>query len=281
MKKNKIRLGNGFAAKLSENVKPAQDGEIRIMSSNLLVGYKSWGGLPVKPRAAMYVSLIQTVKPDVIGVQEMCDGWYCAIRNNLPKGYKMLYPFSTGVFVRMTAMIYNADRLDVVQSGQIKYKKGDNPRLRRVVWAVFEDKQSKKRFAVTNTHFDLLREGQEERGMQTMQAQCDELLELIRSLHAEYDCPVFATGDFNTKEDTPETPAIDAPEIYERLAGELADSKYAAEECSFGAESSFADPSYDHIFINGTATAKRFTMLSDPYMNAMSDHYPIYTDLEI
>lgn len=255
MKKNKIRLGNGFAAKLSENVKPAQDGEIRIMSSNLLVGYKSWGGLPVKPRAAMYISLIQTVKPDVIGVQEMCDGWYCAIRNNLPKGYKMLYPFSTGVFVRMTAMIYNADRLDVVQSGQVKYEKGDNPRLRRAVWAVFEDKQSKKRFAVTNTHFDLLREGQEEQGMQTMQAQCDELLELIRSLHAEYDCPVFATGDFNTKEDTPETPAIDAPEIYERLAGELADSKYAAEECSFGAESSFADPSYDH--------------------------YPVYTDLEL
>lgn len=28
-------------------------------------------------------------------------------------------------------------------------------------------------------------------------------------------------------------------------------------------------------------TAKRFTMLSDSYMNAMSDHYPIYTDLEI
>lgn len=251
------------------------------MSSNLLVGYKSWGGLPVKPRAAMYISLIQTVKPDVIGVQEMCDGWYCAIRNNLPKGYKMLYPFSTGVFVRMTAMIYNADRLDVVQSGQVQYEKGDNPRLRRAVWAVFEDKQSKKRFAVTNTHFDLLREGQEERGMQTMQAQCDELLELIRSLHAEYDCPVFATGDFNTKEDTPETPAIDAPEIYERLAGELADSKYAAEECSFGAESGFADPSYDHIFINGTATAKRFTMLSDSYMNDMSDHYPIYADLEI
>lgn len=117
--------------------------------------------------------------------------------------------------------------------------------------------------------------------MQTMQAQCDELLELIRSLHAGYDCPVFATGDFNTKEETPETPAIDAPEIYERLAGELADSKYAAEECSFGAESGFADPSYDHIFLFGSAKAKRFTMLSDPYMNAMSDHYPIYADLEI
>lgn len=42
-----------------------------------------------------------------------------------------------------------------------------------------------------------------------------------------------------------------------------------------------ANPSYDHIFINGTATAKRFTMLSDSYMNAMSDHYPIYADLEI
>lgn len=64
--------------------------DIRIMSSNLLVGYKSWGGKPVKPRAKQYVSLIEKFAPDVIGIQEMCDGWFCCIKHNLPKGYKML-----------------------------------------------------------------------------------------------------------------------------------------------------------------------------------------------
>ncbi len=274
-------LPHGFEDALAQDVSPAEDGIVRIMSANLLVGYESWGGLPVKPRAKMFESVLETVKPDVVGLQEMCDGWYCAVKNNLPKGYKMLFPVSTGVFVRMTAMIYNSETLELVEGGQLKYENGDNPRLRRAVWAVFEEKESGKRFAVTNTHLDLLREGQEARELQVMQSQCDELISLIKSLNAEYGCPVFSVGDFNAMENTPETGALDAPEIYEKLGSVLADSKYTAAQVSFGTESTFRQPSYDHIFIYGQASARNFVMLSDEYMNDMSDHYPVYGDMLI
>lgn len=274
-------LPQGFADSLSQDASPAENGTVRIMSSNLLVGYESWGGLPVKPRAQMFKTVLETVRPDVAGLQEMCDGWYCAVKNNLPKGYKMLFPVSTGVFVRMTAMIYNSETLDLVKSGQLKYENGDNPRLRRAVWAVFEHKESGKRFAVTNTHLDLLREGQEAREMQVMQSQSDELISLVGALGSEYNCPVFSVGDFNAMERTAETGELDAPEIYEKLAGSLTDSKYSAVQTSFGTECSFDQPSYDHIFIYGSASAQSFTMLSDDYMSAVSDHYPVYADIVI
>lgn len=272
-------LPQGFEQALSQDAVPAADGTVRIMSANLLVGYESWGGLEVKPRARMFRSVLDAAKPDVVGIQEMCDGWYCALKNNLPDGYKMLFPVSTGIFVRMTAMIYNSEALTLVESGQLKYENGDNPRLRRVVWAVFEDKRSSKRFAVTNTHLDLLREGQEARELQIMQSQSDELISLVKSIEEEYGCPVFSVGDFNAMENTAETRALDAPEIYEALAGSLADSKYTAQYTSFGSECSFEQPAYDHIFISGAASAQSFAMLSGSYMNDMSDHYPIYADM--
>lgn len=107
--------------------------DARIMSTNLLVRYASWGGLPAKPRARQYIELLKAYSPDVVGIQEMCDSWYCLLKNNLPDNYKMLFPFSDGVFVRMTSMIYNSDTLTLIDSGNFKYSQGDNPRLRRVV----------------------------------------------------------------------------------------------------------------------------------------------------
>jgi len=104
-------------------------GDARIMSSNLLVHYNIWGGLPAKPRAKCFIEMLNQYKPDVIGVQELCDGWYCCVNRNLPDGYKLLFPFSTGVFVRMTAMIYNSETLNLIDSGNFTYGKKNNPRL--------------------------------------------------------------------------------------------------------------------------------------------------------
>ncbi len=253
--------------------------DVRIMSSNLLVHYKSWGGLPAKPRANRFIAMLNAYKPDVIGVQELSDEWYCCIKNNLPDGYKMLFPVSTGVFVRMTAMLYNSDVLDLIDSGNFEYENKDNPRLRRVVWAVFETKASGKRFAVTNTHFDLLREGQEEELTQVMHSQADELLSCVDNLSAEYGCPVFSVGDFNTMEDTAQTKPIDIPAIYNKLSQKLTDTKFVCENKIYGSEQDWSYPSYDHIFLNGNADTKAFCIMSYDYLTDMSDHYPIFADL--
>lgn len=275
-----IDLPQGFEEKLNENAFD-NSADVRIMSSNLLVHYESWGGLPAKPRAKMYAEMLEVYKPDVIGVQELCDSWFCCVNNNLPKGYKMLYPLSTGAFVRMTAMIYNSDTLDLIDSGNFKYEQGDNPRLRRVVWAVFEVKATGKCFAVTNTHFDLLRDGQEEELTQVMISQTDELAGCVENIYEKFDCPVFSIGDFNTMEDTPYTKPIDIPEIYNSLAGRFNDTKFISKNQICGSEQNWLYPSYDHIFMKGDSEIDSFCLMSYDYLSDMSDHYPIFADVTL
>ncbi len=252
--------------------------DVRIMSSNLLVHYDSWGGWPVKPRAVKYIELLKMYKPDVVGVQELCDGWHCCINNNLPGGYKMLFPFSTGTFVRMTAMIYNSDTLDLIDSGNFAYEKNDNPRLRRIVWAVFEVKKTGKRFAVTNTHFDLLREGREDELKEVMYSQTEEMLSCVDNITNQYLCPVFSVGDFNSMEDTEFTKPIDIPEIYNKLSENLTDAKFISKNRIYGSEQDWNYPSYDHIFFKGNAEAEAFCLMSYDYLTDMSDHYPVFSD---
>lgn len=276
----KVSLPYGFEEKLSTDVFD-NTADVRIMSSNLLVHYESWGGLPAKPRSKQYVEILNSYKPDVVGIQELCDEWYCCVNNNLPEGYKMLYPFTTGAFVRMTAMLYNADTLDVVENGNFAYKEKDNPRLRRVVWAVFEVKATGKQFAVTNTHFDLLREGREEELTAVMHSQADELIEFVNSIADEYNCPVFSVGDFNTMEDTAFTNPVDIPEIYNKLAQNFTDSKFNCENKVCGTQQDWNYPSYDHIFIKGNAKAQTFSLMSYAYLTDMSDHYPIFADIKL
>ncbi|MGN0538479.1 MAG: hypothetical protein ACI4KI_01340 [Candidatus Fimenecus sp.] len=275
-------VSDDFKNGLSANASKAQNGEIRIMSANLLVGYKSWGGLPVKPRAMMFTELLAAYSPDVIGLQEVCDGWYCALRN-MPDGYRLVYPISTGVFVNMTALAYNSNKLELLEKGKIVFHEGNNPRLRRVVWALFEVRDTGKKFIATSTHFDLMNSDDDTVKLNIMQSEAEGFTALIGSLSSKYgaDIPIFSTGDYNSKENTPETEKIDAPQIYEYLAEKLNDSKYCAQSTYSGSEQTLEQPLYDHIFYTGKAVPTRYELLSQPYLNDMSDHYPVFCDFSI
>ena len=256
----------------------AEGANTRIMSSNLLVHYASWGGEPAKPRAQKYVAMIEKYQPDVIGLQEVCGSWFACLYHNLPDGYKFIDPLTTGLFVHMTSMVYNSNTLNLIDSDQIVYAEGDNPRLRRVVWALFERKDNGGKFIVTSTHFDLIRENQEEEELRTMTSQAEELIALVNDLGSRYSCPVFSTGDFNAMEDGRNNGEYDAPEIYAKLAGSLTDTKTAAQQKKAGADLAIDEPTYDHIFLHGNAEIRQFQILSQPYMTPVSDHYSIFVD---
>lgn len=274
---SEIRLPKNFETELADDAFE-NTGDIRIMSSNLLVDYQSWGGTPAKPRAKKYLALIDAYKPDVIGVQEFCENWYCAVNHNLPDGYKLINPLTTGLLLRMTAMIYNSDTLNLIESDTFSYEMGD-PRLRRVVWAVFEDKKTGKRFAVTNTHLDLLREGQYEELTNVMRSQRDEILNCIEELSERFDCPVFSTGDYNTAENTPYAKTADIPEIYNSFADKLVDTKFVSKNQVCGSERNWLSLSYDHIFMKGNSKINSFCLMSYDYLTDMSDHYTIFADV--
>ncbi|MCC8023327.1 MAG: hypothetical protein LIO46_06070, partial [Clostridiales bacterium] len=198
---DKYPLPQAFPQWIGEADGALADGaDTRLMTSNVQVHYgKDWGGTDAHMRARMFFALLDVYQPDVVGIQEMSGQWHAAIARN-GGSYEMLYQFTTGLLVRMTSMIYNTDTLELIDQGQFKYSAGENPRLRRVVWGVFERKDNGKRFAVTSTHFSVIREGRAAEARAARQVPAAARTDLDAQLQEAYGGPAFLLGDYNSRD---------------------------------------------------------------------------------
>lgn len=255
--------------------------DTRVMSANLLVHFEDWGGSAVPPRAKMFTEVMNKYQPDVLGVQELCDDWYCCLAENMPKNYKFLNGVRTLLSLKYTAIIYNSDTVKVVEKGSVNYAEGTDRRTRRIEWALFERLDNGKQFIATSTHFDLLHKDKIEEELPRLKSEADELIAFADSMKEKYGCSVIITGDYNSMEDTPKTTELDAKEIYIKLSEHFIDSKNNAYKAKSGNGLSLSEPTYDHIFTNGDNKITAFRILSDLSFKDMSDHYPIYADFEI
>lgn len=255
--------------------------DIRIMSANILVRYKGWGGTPVKSRALMFAEVLNKYKPDVAAIQEACSDWHKCIEKTVGDTYEFVQPRFDLFRTSLTTMIYNKNTLNLVDSGRVKYSQGDGPQHRAITWAVFETKEDGKRFAAISTHFDLLRLKDTEKEYDIIFSQAEELFAFIDELSEKYDCPVFSAGDYNTCETQGDIGEAAGVLIYEKVAEKLSDVKYMTENRIYGSEIGEKDPCWDHIFLSGNAEIKAFRILSDSYLSPLSDHYPIYADISL
>lgn len=255
--------------------------DLRIMSANILVRYKGWGGTPVKSRALMFAEVLNKYKPDVAAIQEACSDWHKCIEKTVGDTYEFVQPRFDLFRTSLTTMIYNKNTLNLVDSGRVKYSQGDGPQHRAITWAVFETKEDGKRFAAISTHFDLLRLKDTEKEYDIIFSQAEELFSFIDELSEKYDCPVFSAGDYNACETQGDIGEAAGVLIYEKVAEKLSDVKYMTENRMYGTEIGENDPCWDHIFLSGNAEIKAFRILSDSYLSPLSDHYPIFTDISL
>lgn len=255
--------------------------DIRIMSANILVRYKGWGGTPVKSRALMFAEVLNKYKPDVAAIQEACSDWHKCIEKTVGDTYEFVQPRFDLFRTSLTTMIYNKNTLNLVDSGRVKYSQGDGPQHRAITWAVFETKDDGKRFAAISTHFDLLRLKDTEKEYDIIFSQAEELFAFIDELSEKYDCPVFSAGDYNACETQGDIGEAAGVLIYEKVAEKLSDVKYMTENRIYGSEIGEKDPCWDHIFLSGNAEIKAIRILSDSYLSPLSDHYPIYADISL
>ncbi len=255
--------------------------DIRIMSANILVRYKGWGGTPVKSRALMFAEVLNKYKPDVAAIQEACSDWHKCIEKTVGDTYEFVQPRFDLFRTSLTTMIYNKNTLNLVDSGRVKYSQGDGPQHRAITWAVFETKEDGKRFAAISTHFDLLRLKDTEKEYDIIFSQAEELFAFIDELSEKYDCSVFSAGDYNACETQGDIGEAAGVLIYEKVAEKLSDVKYMTENRIYGSEIGEKDPCWEHIFLSGNAEIKAFRILSDSYLSPLSDHYPIYADISL
>lgn len=259
---------------------------LRIMSFNI------WGdyfGNPVEEREAGIGEVIEKYSPDILGMQEATPAWN---RSGLYKSLEAEYGFvdvSAYVGNNFDTLIYKKDKLDLIDSGYVKYF--DTPdSSKAAAWGVFEEKLSKKRLAVFCTHFwwryfgdpehDLIRVS----NAALLTAKAFELVE-------KYKLPVVGLGDLNSDYSMPTLTYLRAAEwsLAQREAVESSNvgshhgDPVRGEDGKYHGEKTAKDytKSIDHIFFRGDIKPQKFDVVEDQFALDASDHSPIYCDFEL
>lgn len=255
------------------------ENEVRIMTLNLLAHYKSWGGKPVEERSDIFFSIRDGYSPDVLGLQEMCSDWYNEI-NKQKSNYKFVSPLKTAFPQKMTAILYNSDTIELIDSGSITFSDCWNFKSRRAVWGVFRHKTINKIFTVVNTHLSFLEELEEENFF-TQTCQVNELYSVTQFLELQYPYPIFVIGDFNTKRRVSYQKSVINSGSYGILNSLYTDSEDIAKNKFCGENFNFNNTLIDHIFIKGDVTVKNLSLLSQNCFSSLSDHYPLFADIKL
>ena len=255
------------------------ENEVRIMTLNLLAHYKSWGGKPVEERSDIFFSIRDGYSPDVLGLQEMCSDWYNEI-NKQKSNYKFISPLKTAFPQKMTAILYNSDTIELIDSGSITFSDCWNFKSRRAVWGVFRHKTINKIFTVVNTHLSFLEELEEENFF-TQTCQVNELYSVTQFLELQYPYPIFVIGDFNTKRRVSYQKSVINSGSYGILNSLYTDSEDVAKNKFCGENFNFNNTLIDHIFIKGDVTVKNLSLLSQNCFSSLSDHYPLFADVKL
>ena len=255
------------------------ENEVRIMTLNLLAHYKSWGGKPVEERSDIFFSIRDGYSPDVLGLQEMCSDWYNEI-NKQKSNYKFVSPLKTAFPQKMTAILYNSDTIELIDSGSITFSDCWNFKSRRAVWGVFRHKTINKIFTVINTHLSFLEELEEENFF-TQTCQVNELYSVTQFLELQYPYPIFVIGDFNTKRRVSYQKSVINSGSYGILNSLYTDSEDIAKNKFCGENFNFNNTLIDHIFIKGDVTVKNLSLLSQNCFSSLSDHYPLFADIKL
>lgn len=251
---------------------PKETDSTRVMTYNILSDGSGFEGAYAPTRASGVCNVFDIFSPDVVGLQETSRAWYACILNNTQ--YKFIHPLRTGVFEALTAIIYNPKTVKLIKSAEFAFESGDDSRLRRVVWGLFERKADGKPFIVLNTHLSLTNSDKTPADNSTALAQAQEIIDFCKKLKNDYKCTLILTGDFNARQSTASSPSP----VYDVIHSFFSDTKTLAERISYG-EHQKATSSYDRIFISDNTQIKSYCIISQARLSALSDHYPVFADI--
>ena len=286
---------DAYSGVFADSAEFTSGADIRVMSLNVLCDL--WGNEAVSGRAPTINKTILNYAPDVIGLQEMSDGWHRAIKTamkNTP--YKLIcteheYVDDKYGNLNFTPILYNSDKLTLKDSGTREYTSALLRYMRTITWALFEVKDSKEQFIIINTHYDSPGDDEAEKAehLEYRKKQTVDIVNFINELEATHDLPILLTGDFNTTEGNDKTDKH-LP-YWNIIAAGMKDAKSSADKIkracttwhTLGSQVSTVSPagSFDHIFGNEKVQFKYFNTLVDKILMSATDHCPIYADVKL
>lgn len=255
--------------------------ELKIMTYNIKLDYPKEGEDSWTNRKPFFIDQLKFYEPDVLGVQE-------PMPNQMRDMDSLLVDYSfVGVgrddgknAGEFSAIFYKKSRVEVLESSTFwlsqtpdKVSMGWDAVCNRVcTYALFQDRQTKQKFWVFNTHFD-------HKGFEARKNSARLILQKIGQINSQ-GFPAILTGDFNME---PDNEAIHYIKEY------LQDSKSIAQN-TFGPEGTFNGFEFhkpvttriDYIFVSNGIKVKKYAVLSDN-MNCHypSDHFPVFITMKL
>lgn len=256
-----------------------EDADTRVMSFNILS--EEWDPAAVMAdRDYRVAATILNYSPDVAGIQEISEKWYSRLTSLIGAEYDFVGKNIPSGQYNYTGLIYNKNRVSVVESGMTLYSVGNSPRLRLLNWGLFESKASGKRFIVCNTHYDANHTG-DHTPIRIQQA--TEMAELVNGLVEKYKVPVFCCGDYNCNEES------EPFNTFMKLTG-FKDPKYTAKKIDNQIKTTHklgeavtnnTKLGIDHITCSPDTEILYYNTLVGDFWVPASDHCPIYIDFRL
>ena len=279
--------------------------KLRIMSNNVW----SCGSNPPwwaergldgssKARAPKFAQVYLDTLPDLIGWQES-DAYFRELV--LPEMTKLGMNFEL-LSGGCTSILYNKDKLELRESAFFVYPdtmegfdgvyNAGNGKSYCI--GVFKVKESGKHIIFGSTHLwwksanpnskfycPQAHEGRE------YQMNC--MLDALETLRNKYNCPAIAVGDLNAVYDSLAVKAaLDRGYNHaHNIAVDFADERDGVHYCFPDGYKPYDNPkpfvqSIDHIFVKGEPEGfvRRFERFTPEYYMPLSDHFPVYIDVE-
>lgn len=256
-----------------------EDADTRVMSFNILS--EEWDPAAVMAdRDYRVAATILNYSPDVAGIQEISEKWYSRLTSLIGAEYGFVGKTIPSGKYNYTGLIYNKNKVSVVESGMTLYSVGNSPRLRLLNWGLFESKASGKRFIVCNTHYDANHTG-DHTPIRIQQA--TEMAELVNGLVEKYKVPVFCCGDYNCNEESVpfntfinltgfKDPKYTAKKIDNQIKTTHTLGEAVTNNTKLGIDHITCSPDIEILYYN--------TLVGDFWVPA-SDHCPIYIDFRL
>lgn len=250
----------------------SKEGEmLKVMSYNIRLSLVDDGEHHWNIRKPASIAMIDSLRPDVFGVQESVKEQVDFLLENLPFYAKVGVAREDGDSVgEFSAIFYIKDKYDVLQNGTFWLSETpdvpsfgwDAAHMRIVTWGEFRNKKTGKTFFVFNTHFDHI-------GKTARLESARLLIQKIGELTSGAPV-VFVTGDFNATIDDP---------LFDPVMNHFLDVRQEAPFTdtlsTYNGWGTYRGSPIDHIFYRGVKALSYRTVTDDFGVPFISDHYPI------
>ena len=280
-------------------------GSFRLMCNNLWKCDKNapaWEekgeDCSAKARAEGFFRTYQETAPDIIGCQEvsaiMADELMCKFSDReIP--YALLWG-------RDTPIIYRKDKFELLDSAFALYPEEcpgfegcfNNSLSKSWNLGVFRIKESGEKFILFTTHLwwkssnpesTIYQEGSDE----ARKYQMEIAIEKLDEYQEKYNCPIILMGDFNAGYTSMVVQYVLAKGFQHAhdVAVEYADESRGYHTCTTKGYGPYRDEpfrsSMDHIFVKDIdeGAVRRFDRFAPEYYLPLSDHLPVYIDIEL